>query len=86
MADPDRFLLPTLKVEWDAGPVKFISNTSYYDRLRAGRTATAARIYNLSYFQHFLSADPSDRPPYGYPVGSATAIRAPTIARTSIPC
>ena len=58
-ADPDRFYLPTLKVEYDAGPVKFISDTSYYNRLERvnGYSGT---IYNLSYFQHFLGtgADP----------------------------
>ncbi|MEJ0065072.1 MAG: TonB-dependent receptor plug domain-containing protein [Caulobacteraceae bacterium] len=33
MRDADRFLLPALKIEWDAGPLRFISNTAYYDRL-----------------------------------------------------
>ncbi|HZL16637.1 MAG TPA: TonB-dependent receptor plug domain-containing protein, partial [Polyangia bacterium] len=57
-ADTDRFLLPTLKAEWDAGPVRVISNTSYYDRLERvnGYSAT---LYNLSFFQHFLSSDPT---------------------------
>lgn len=58
-ADSDRFYLPTLKVEFDAGPVKFISDTSYYNRLEHvnGYSGT---LYNLSYFQHFLGsgADP----------------------------
>ena len=64
-ADPDRFYMPTLKVEWDPGPVKVISNTSYYNRLERvnGYSAT---LYNLSYFQHFLSADPAVAT-YGYP-------------------
>jgi iron complex outermembrane receptor protein len=57
-ADPDRFYLPTLKVEWNAGPVKVISNTAYYDRLERvnGYSGT---LYNLSFFQHFLSSDPN---------------------------
>ena len=52
-SDGDRFILPTLKVEWSAGPVKFISNTAWFARLEhvGGYSAT---IYNLSYFQHFL--------------------------------
>ncbi len=60
--DVDRFLLPSLKIEWDAGPVRLISNTAYYDRLEHvnGYSGT---LYNLSYFQHFTSntdPDPFD--------------------------
>jgi len=63
--DPDRFYLPTLKVEWDAGKVKVISNTSYYNRLeRVG--GYSGTIYNLSYFQHYLTTDPN-LSIYGYP-------------------
>jgi iron complex outermembrane receptor protein len=62
MRDVDRFTLPALRIEWDAGPLRFISNTAYYDRLEHvnGYSGT---LYNLSYFQHFTSntdPDPFD--------------------------
>jgi outer membrane receptor protein involved in Fe transport len=59
--DYDHFVLPTLKVEWDPGPVKVISDTSYYNRGEkvGGYSGT---LYNLSYFQHFI--DPGGNPPY----------------------
>lgn len=71
-ADPDRFILPTLRVEYDLPAVKIISNTSYYDRLERvnGYSGT---LYNLSYFQHFLNPNGST---YGYPsdpLGNACA-------------
>ncbi len=65
MADPDRYYQPTLKVEWNAGPVTFISNTSYYDR-RERVNGYSGTLYNLSYFQHFLEQDPA-LSVYGYP-------------------
>ena len=63
--DYDHFYLPTLKVDWDAGPVKIISDTSYYNRGEkvGGYSGT---LYNLSYFQHFLTSDPN-LSIYGYP-------------------
>ncbi len=65
MADPDRFYLPTLKVEYDLGKVRVISNTSYYNRLERvnGYSGT---IYNLSYFQQFLQPKPFNSQ-YGRP-------------------
>ena len=65
--DYDHFVLPTLKVEWDPGPIKVISDTSYYNRSEkvGGYSGT---LYNLSYFQHFLDPYPLDskgNPTYG---------------------
>jgi iron complex outermembrane receptor protein len=64
--DYDHFLLPSLKIEWDAGPVKVISDTSYYNRGEkvGGYSGT---LYNLSYFQHFLTGNPDLQTVYGYP-------------------
>jgi iron complex outermembrane receptor protein len=59
--DGDRFYMPTLKVEWDPGPVKVIADTSYYDRKeRVG--GYSGTLYNLSYFQDIASGAT-----YGYP-------------------
>jgi outer membrane receptor protein involved in Fe transport len=56
MPDRDKFLLPTLKIEWYGPGVNFISNTSYYARKEkvGGYSGT---LYDLSYFQHFLYGD-----------------------------
>jgi iron complex outermembrane receptor protein len=62
MGDSDHFVLPAIKIEWDAGPVNLISNTSYYAR-REEVNGYSGSIYNLSYFQHFTSntdPDPLD--------------------------
>ena len=47
--EPDRYLLPSLKITADVGPVTFISNSSYYKRRdTSGYDGT---LYNLSYYQ-----------------------------------
>lgn len=59
VADPiDRFVLPALKIEADFGPVRFISNTSYYDRHNV--TGYDGTLYNLGFFQTML--DPTVAP------------------------
>ncbi len=57
-SDPDRFYLPTLRIEYDTSKVKIISNTSYYNRIE-NVNGYSGTLYNLSFFQHFLSGDPS---------------------------
>ena len=61
MGDSDHFVLPAIKIEWDAGPVNLISNTSYYAR-REEVNGYSGTLYNLSYFQHFTSN--TDPDPY----------------------
>jgi len=46
---PDKFYLPTLKIEADLGPVRLISNTSYFHRDEI--TGYEGTVYNLSYYQ-----------------------------------
>jgi len=54
--NPDRFILPVLKVDYAFGGVEFISNTSYFKRRNiSGYDGT---VYNLSYYQT-LPIDPS---------------------------
>ncbi len=48
---PDKFYLPSLKIDIDLGKVKLISNTSYFNRDElSGYDGT---IYNLSFYQNF---------------------------------
>jgi outer membrane receptor protein involved in Fe transport len=80
MSDPDRFVLPALKIEWDAGPVKFISNTAYYDR-KERVNGYSGTIYNLSYFQHFTAnTDPND------PTGATPLPVDPLLGQTPAGC
>ena len=63
LADKDRFVLPSLKIEYDAGAVRLISTTSYYDR-KERVNGYSGTLYNLSYFQQLTSAgtDPMGAP------------------------
>ncbi|MDB6091000.1 MAG: putative TonB-dependent receptor, partial [Gammaproteobacteria bacterium] len=48
-SEPDKYLLPALKITADFGPTEFVSNTSYYRRRDiSGYDGT---LYNLSYYQ-----------------------------------
>jgi outer membrane receptor protein involved in Fe transport len=60
--EPDKFVLPSLNVQADLGPVNLISTTSYFYRNEiSGYDGT---LYNLGYYQ-------SQIPEYGTPAGLA---------------
>jgi iron complex outermembrane recepter protein len=46
---PDKFYLPSLKIEGDLGAVRLISNTSYYHR--DNTTGYDGTLYNLGFYQ-----------------------------------
>jgi outer membrane receptor protein involved in Fe transport len=68
MADRDRFYLPSLKIEYDATAVRFISTTSYYDR-KERVNGYSGTLYNLSYFQQITGGGTD---PQGAPCPSCT--------------
>lgn len=54
----DEFILPSLKIEYDAGPVSIISNTSYFDRNQSAVNDYTTFEHSL-YYGSYLS-DPDD--------------------------
>jgi iron complex outermembrane receptor protein len=60
--NPDRFILPALKIDANLGGARLISNTSWYDRREVG--SYDGTVYSLSYYQQFLL------PPDGLPEGA----------------
>jgi iron complex outermembrane recepter protein len=78
MADKDRFVLPSLKIEYDTSAVQFISTTSYYDRheLVNGYSGT---LYNLSYFQQITGGGTD---PMGAPCAQCASDPAPLLLPT----
>ena len=93
-ADKDEFYLPTLKIEYDFGPVKVISNTAYFYRSEYvnGYEGT---IYNLSFFQQGLADPANPTTPFGdecdtcrtdlYPLLTANGINLPDLANYKSP-
>jgi outer membrane receptor protein involved in Fe transport len=67
--EPDRYYMPTLKIQYDMGKVQLISDTSYYNRRDlSGYDGTA---YTLSYQQTVLPGPvPAAGYVYGYPPSS----------------
>jgi outer membrane receptor protein involved in Fe transport len=78
--NPDRFILPALKIEAKLGFARLISNTSWYDRREVG--SYDGTVYNLSYYQQFFlppadlpEGDPNPNDPDGhYPLLNADGI------------
>jgi outer membrane receptor protein involved in Fe transport len=69
--NPDRFILPALKIEAKLGGARLIANTSWYDRREVG--SYDGTIYSLSYYQQFLlppdglpEGDPNPNDPHGF--------------------
>ncbi|HEY1560509.1 MAG TPA: TonB-dependent receptor [Caulobacteraceae bacterium] len=84
MPDRDKFLLPSLKIEWYGPGVNFISNTGYYARKeRVG--GYSGTLYDLSYFEDFLNGSiwgyPSD--PQGNACGACANLN-PLLTRTGL--
>jgi outer membrane receptor protein involved in Fe transport len=52
---PDKFYLPSLKIEADFDQVHLISNTSYYHR--DDQTGYDGTLYNLGFYQSFFAFD-----------------------------
>ena len=67
--NPDRFILPALKVEAKLGFARLISNTSWYDRREVG--SYDGTIYNLSYYQQFFLPTDVNDPDGHYPLLNA---------------
>jgi iron complex outermembrane recepter protein len=75
---PDRFYLPALKIEADLGPVRLVSNSSYYNRREL--TGYEGTVYNLSYYQSLgWPANPADIdvPPTSYPLIDSLGVHLP---------
>jgi iron complex outermembrane receptor protein len=54
---PDKFYLPSLKIEADFDKVHLISNTSYYHR--DDQTGYDGTLYNLGFYQNFFAIRPA---------------------------
>src|SRR6266850_1444691 len=51
-SSPDKFYLPSLKIEGDIGAARLISNTSYFHR--QNQTGYEGTLYNLGFYQAFV--------------------------------
>ena len=70
---PDKFYLPSLKIQGDLGGAQFISNTSYYHR--TNQDGYEGTLYNLGFYQLYAFL-----PPYvsgSYPLIDGNGIHLP---------
>ncbi len=56
-SSPDKFYLPSLKIEGDIGAARLISNTSYFHR--QNQTGYEGTLYNLGFYQAFVFFPPT---------------------------
>ncbi|HLQ09398.1 MAG TPA: TonB-dependent receptor [Steroidobacteraceae bacterium] len=56
-SSPDKFYLPSLKIEGDIGSARLISNTSYFHR--QNQTGYEGTLYNLGFYQAFVFLPPT---------------------------
>jgi outer membrane receptor protein involved in Fe transport len=69
--DPDIYYITALKVQGDLGPVRLVSNTSYFDRKEV--TGYDGTLYNLGFYQTFFG---------GYfPLLDGNGVHLPTCAQ-----
>ena len=85
--DPDKYMLPSLKVTADFGGMEFVSNSSYY--YRRDLSGYDGTLYNLSYYQT-LGWQGGEASPYAggsAAVGSGPyAYSGTPYAGSSLPC
>ncbi len=73
-AMPDKFYLPSLKIQGDLGPVTLISNTSYFHRNEV--TGYDGTEYNIGFYQTFTSFAPF-APGVNFPLIDGTGYHFP---------
>jgi iron complex outermembrane recepter protein len=85
--DPDKFMLPSLKITADFGSMEFVSNSSYY--YRRDTSGYDGTLYNLSYYQT-LGWQGGEASPFangGQAIGSGPYAYAGTpYEGSSLPC
>jgi len=71
--DPDQYVLPAVKLQWDLAKSQIISNTSFYNRQE--KTGYQGTVYDMAYYQSLgwpnnpntlgLGCGPAEQPPGG---------------------